>query len=87
MRLAGIVTAVLPNGNLAIRGRQEIRVNYELRELVLTGVVRPQDIGRDNVIAHDRIADARIIYGGRGRLSEVQQARYGQQIFDALFPF
>lgn len=87
MAMSGIVTGVFPNGNLAIRGRQEVRVNYELRELLLTGIVRPQDIARDNSIRHIQIAEARISYGGRGQLSDAQQARWGQQIYDALFPF
>lgn len=86
MTMSAIVTNVLPNGNLVIRGRQEIRVNYELRELIVTGIVRPQDIARDNSIRHAQIAEARISYGGRGQLTQAQQARWGQQIYDALFP-
>lgn len=87
MTMSAIVTDVLPNGNLMIRGRQEMRVNYELRELIVTGMVRPQDIARDNSIRHTQIAEARISYGGRGQLTQAQQARWGQQIYDALFPF
>lgn len=87
MTVAAIVTEVLPNGNLMIRGKQEVRVNFELRELIVTGIIRPQDIARDNSIRHSQIAEARVIYGGRGQLTDVQQARWGQQIYDALFPF
>jgi flagellar L-ring protein precursor FlgH len=82
-----IVTRVLPNGNLLIRGAQEVRVNFELRQLSIAGVVNPSDVSRSNTIAYDRVAEARISYGGRGRISEVQQPSWGQQINDNLKPF
>ena len=87
LRLAGEVTQVLPNGNLVVAARQEVRVNSELRELQVSGVVRPQDIASDNTVVHDRMAEARIAYGGRGTLTDVQQPRYGQQVLDLLLPF
>ena len=87
VRLAGVITQVLPNGNLAVSARQEVRVNQELRELQVTGVIRPQDIASDNTVQHDRLAEARIAYGGRGQLTEVQTPRWGQQVLDILMPF
>jgi flagellar L-ring protein precursor FlgH len=87
LRLAGVVTQVLPNGNLAVTARQEVRVNHELRELQVTGVIRPQDIASNNTVSHDRLAEARISYGGRGQLTEVQSPRWGQQVLDILLPF
>ncbi len=87
LRLAGVVTQVLPNGNLVVAARQEMLVNSELRQLLVTGVVRPQDIASDNTVTHDRMAEARIAYGGRGQLTDLQTARWGQQIVDILAPF
>ncbi len=87
IRLAAVVLQILPNGNLAVAGRQEVRVNGDLRELQVAGVIRPEDIRSDNTISWDKIAEARISYGGRGTITDVQQPRYGQQIFDVIFPF
>ena len=77
LRLAGVITQVLPNGNLVVAARQEMRVNSELRELQVSGVIRPQDIASDNTVSHDRMAEARISYGGRGQLTEVHCSRCG----------
>lgn len=87
LRVAATVVDVLPNGVLSISGSQELRVNFELRELLVSGYVRPEDISRQNEITYDKIASARVSYGGRGQITDVQQPRVGQQILDAVLPF
>jgi flagellar L-ring protein precursor FlgH len=86
LRVAAVVTDVLPNGNLVISGSQEVRVNFELRLLNVAGIVRPDDISRYNTIPYDKVAEARISYGGRGRITEVQQPAWGQQVYDDFRP-
>ncbi len=87
LRVAAVVSQILPNGNMVIHGQQEVRVNFENRILQVAGVIRPEDISIENTIPHDKIAEARIAYGGKGQLTDVQQPRYGQQVFDVILPF
>lgn len=87
VRMAGLVTQMLPNGNMVIHGRQEVLVNFEKRILQIDGVIRPEDITVENTISYDQIAEARIVYGGEGQITDVQQPRYGQQLYDIIFPF
>jgi flagellar L-ring protein precursor FlgH len=86
LSVAAVVTDVLPNGNLIVSGSQEVRVNYEMRILNIAGIIRPRDISKDNAIPYNKIAEARISYGGRGREMEVQQPAVGQQIWDRFKP-
>lgn len=85
--LAALVTQILPNGNMVVHGRQEVLVNFEKRVLEIDGVIRPEDITIENSISYEKIAEARISYGGQGQLMDMQQPRYGQQLYDIIFPF
>lgn len=87
VKLAATITQILPNGNFVIAGRQEIRINFEKRIVQVAGVIRSEDISTKNTINYDQIAEARIIYGGEGQITDVQQPRYGQQLYDIIFPF
>jgi flagellar L-ring protein precursor FlgH len=87
LRVAAVISQKLPNGNLVVFGRQEIRVNYEVREVVVGGIIRPEDIATTNTINYDQMAEARIAYGGRGQLNDLQQMRYGSQVLEVLMPF
>lgn len=87
LRVAATIMDVLPNGVLSISGQQEVRVNFELRELTVSGFVRPADVSRQNEITYDKIASARVSYGGRGQITDMQQPRYGQQALETVLPF
>ncbi len=87
LRLAATVVEELPNGVLRIEGQQQVRVNNEMRDLIVSGYVRPDDISRQNEITYDKIADAQISYGGRGQITDVQQPAWGQQVVDTITPF
>ncbi len=87
LSVAAVVTRVLSNGNLVVRGSQEVRLNAELRVLTIAGIVRPTDIGPNNTISYERIAEARVSYGGRGHISNMQRPPYGQQLLDTVLPF
>ncbi len=87
LTVAAVIVDRLPNGNLVLAGRQEVRINGELRELTVSGIIRPEDVTARNRINHTQIAEARISYGGRGSISAVQRPNWGQRIGDAITPW
>lgn len=87
LRVAALIIKELPNGNFVIAGRQEVKVNSELRELRVAGIIRPEDISTANTVGYDKVAEARITYGGRGQISQVQQPRYGEDFLDVILPY
>src|ERR1700722_9514985 len=87
LQLAAEIIQIMPNGNLVIQGKQQVNVNFDQRELTISGIIRPQDIDSTNSISYNQIAEARIEYGGKGQIQDVQQPRYGDQLFDILMPF
>mgnify|MGYP000880105277 CR=1 FL=1 len=87
LQVAAVISQLLPNGNMVLHGSQEIRVNNEVRVLNINGIIRPEDISAANTISYEKIAEARISYGGRGQITDVQQPPYGHQVLDILSPF
>ena len=86
-RIAAVVTQVLPNGYMVIQGKREVVVNYELQELSIQGIVRPEDITAENTIASEKIAEARVLYAGRGLVDESQTPSRGVRFLDKVLPF
>jgi flagellar L-ring protein precursor FlgH len=86
-KVAATVIQLMPNGNMVVKGSQEIVVNREMRRLTVAGIIRPEDISGENSVTYDQIAEARISYGGEGTLSDIQYPRYGQELMNAVMPF
>lgn len=86
-QIAATVVQILPNGNMVVDGRQEMRLVNEVREVMIKGIVRREDISASNTINSEKVSELRISYGGRGDLSDMQSFPWGQQIANKLLPF
>jgi len=85
--ITAIVKEVLPNGNLVVQGTRSVAVNHEEQYITITGVVRPEDINRDNVVLSSQVADANISIGGVGVVADKQRGGWGTWVFDLIWPF
>lgn len=85
--MTAVVREVLPNGNLVVQGTREVLVNHEQQFMTLTGVVRPQDVSRDNIVLSTQLADANISIGGLGVVADKQRSGWGTWLFDLVWPF
>lgn len=91
-RLQGSVTVTviqrLPNGNLVVQGQKNLRLNQGDELVQVQGIVRPVDISQDNTIPSSRVAEARIVYGGRGPVAQSNAMGWLSRFFNSgLTPF
>ena len=85
--IAARVTEVMPNGNLSIFGRRAMKVDNEVQYIMVSGIVRPEDIDSDNRVASTSLADSRIEYYGKGALADKQKSGWGTRIIDNIWPW
>jgi flagellar L-ring protein precursor FlgH len=91
-QLTGQITVTvaqrLSNGNLMVRGEKWLTINQGQELVRISGIVRPQDIGQDNVVPSTRVADARISYTGRGTLADANTRGWLSRFFNSKWmPF
>ncbi len=85
--IAARVTEVFPNGNINLYGKREMKVNEETQYIIVSGIIRPEDIDSANRIKSTFLADSRIEYSGRGVLADKQKAGWASRIIDNIWPF
>jgi len=85
--VTAVVTRVFPNGNMEVIGRRQVTINHQPQELTFTGIVRPVDIGPDNIIPSSKVAQAVISYGGGGELATVAHEGWLSRALDQIWPF